>query len=136
MKIEMYSQEKLTFLKKIEEIFIEKVLKNDVFITDESDLYDFVSMFDISRSVKKLDNGKYLFKMKRSKDLFSNEYEEIEFEDEAVNDKQEYIDEVKKVFGVDISEVFSFKLPELFHYILINMPELNKKRLKLTILMP
>ncbi len=131
MKIEMYSQEKLTFLKKIEEIFIEKVLKNDVFITDESDLYDFVSMFDISRSVKKLDNGKYLFKMKRSKDLFSNEYEEIEFEDEAVNDKQEYIDEVKKVFGVDISEVFSFKLPELFHYILINMPELNKKRLKL-----
>ena len=131
MKIDMYSQEKLTFLKKIEEIFIEKVLKNDVFITDESDLYDFVSMFDISRSVKKLDNGKYLFKMKRSKDLFSNEYEEIEFEDEAVNDKQEYIDEVKKVFGVDISEVFSFKLPELFHYILINMPELNKKRLKL-----
>ena len=131
MKIEMYSQEKLTFLKKIEEIFIEKVLKNDVFITDESDLYDFVSMFDISRSVKKLDNGKYLFKMKRSKDLFSNEYEEIEFEDEAVNDKQEYIDKVKKIFGVDISEVFSFKLPELFHYILINMPELNKKRLKL-----
>ena len=44
--------------------------------------------------------------MKRSKDLFSNEYEEIEFEDEAVNDKQEYIDKVKKIFGVDISEVF------------------------------
>ena len=131
MKIEISSQEKLTFLKKIEEVFIEKVLENDVLITDESDLYDFVSMFDVSRIVKKLDNGKYLFKMKRSKDLFSNEYEEIEFEDEAVNDKQEYIDKVKKVFGVDISEVFSFKLPELSHYILINMPELNKKRLKL-----
>lgn len=131
MKIEISSQEKLTFLKKIEEVFIEKVLENDALITDESDLYDFISMFDISRSVKKLDNGKYLFKMKRSKDLFSNEYEEIEFEDEAVNDKQEYIDKVKKIFGVDISEVLSFKLPELFHYILINMPELNKKRLKL-----
>ena len=131
MKIEISSQEKLIFLKKIEETFIEKVLENDALITDESDLYDFVSMFDVSRSVKKLDNGKYLFKIKRSKDLFSNEYEEIEFEDEAVNDKQEYIDKVKKVFGVDISEIFSFKLPELFHYILINMPELNKKRLNL-----
>lgn len=131
MKIDISSQEKLTFFKKIEEVFIEKVLENDALITDESDLYDFVSMFDVSRSVKKLDNGKYLFKMKRAKDLFCNEYEEIEFEDEAVNDKQEYIDKVKKIFGVDISEVFSFKLPELFHYILINMPELNKKRLKL-----
>lgn len=131
MNIKISSQEKLTFLKKIEEVFIEKVLENESLITNESDLYDFVSMFDVSRSVKKLDNGKYLFKMKRLKDLFSNEYEEIEFEDEAVNDKQEYIDKVKKVFGVDISEVFSFKLPELFYYILINMPELNKKRLKL-----
>lgn len=131
MNIKISSQEKLTFLKKIEEVFIEKVLENKSLITNESDLYDFVSMFDVSRSVKKLDNGKYLFKMKRLKDLFSNEYEEIEFEDEAVNDKQEYIDKVKKVFGVDISEVFSFKLPELFYYILINMPELNKKRLKL-----
>lgn len=131
MKIDISSQEKLTFLKKIEEVFIEKVLENEALITDESDLYDFVSIFDVSRSVKKLDNGKYLFKMKRSKDLFSNEYEEIEFEDEAVNDKQEYIDKVKKIFGVDISEVFFFKLPELFHYILINMPELNKKRLNL-----
>lgn len=131
MNIKISSQEKLIFLKKIEETFIEKVLKNNSIITDESTLYDFVSMLDISKSIKKLDNGKYLFKMKRLKDIFSNEYEEIEFEDEAVNDKQEYIDKIKKVFGVDISEVFSFKLPELFHYILINMPELNKKRLKL-----
>lgn len=131
MDIKIASQEKLTFLKKIEEIFLDKVIEKDAIITDESTLSDFICIFDVSNSIKELDNGKHLFKFKVCKKLFSNEFEEKIVEEFATNEKQEYINKAKLIFGVDISDKTNLYLPELFHYIIVSMPEINKKRLNL-----
>ena len=131
MKIEIASQERLKFVKKIEDIFTKEIIGEECLITDESTLTDFTCMFDVSYSIGQSDNGLYLFKIKRVKDLLSNEYEEEIIESEASNEKQEYILKIKNVFGVDITDVYGLKFPDLFLYLYKHIPQLNKKRLGL-----
>lgn len=131
MKIELASKERLKFLKKMEEIFENEIISEDALITDESTLVDFTCMFDVSYSIGKSENGLYLFKLRRVKDLERKEYEEEIIESEASNDKEKYILKIKNVFGVDIKKVYNLKFPDLFLYIYKNIPELNRKRLGL-----
>jgi hypothetical protein len=129
MHIELAPQDKLKFLKKIEYIFVEKIIEENCLITDESSLLDFICMFDVSYSLRPSDNGKYFFQIRLAKDL-NGEFEDKIIEAEASNHKAELLNKIKTVFGVDVSYQYKNKLPELFHYIYINMPELNKKRLQ------
>jgi len=106
----------------IEKIFLDKILPEDFMITELSTLSDFVSMFDVSRSLKHIEGNKYLFKYKIVLDPLSKpfEYEEKETIEEATNEKQEITQKVNEIFGVDITEKFNDPLYEVLHYIKMN----------------
>lgn len=110
-------QEQILFLKHIQSIFEKDIFEEECLITDHSTLYDFLPFNDISFSKQALENGKYLFSIKVCQDLESQTYIEKEFEDEGVNEKERIVNLVFKIFGVDISNKFNQKLPELFLFI-------------------
>lgn len=127
MKIELSSKEQLRFVNRIENIFVDKIFEDNVLITDESSLLDFISFFDISRSIGISENGLHLFKILKCKSLKPREVEEEIIEIEADYSKQEYIEKIERVFGINVSEQFHYKLPDLFLYLLQNL-DLNKKK--------
>lgn len=110
-------QEQILFLKHIQDVFEKDIFEEECLITDDSTLYDFLPFNDISFSKKSLENGKYLFSIKVCQDLQSQTYIEKEFEVDGVNEKERITNLVLKIFGVDISNKFDQKLPELFLFI-------------------
>lgn len=128
--IKCSSKERLKFNEKIEYIFLNEILDN-AFITDESTLHDFVGLFDVSRSHKKLENGKYLFEIQFVKDLNSKEVEIKMVEEKGTNDKADIINKIRDIFEVDVSEKFGLKFPELFLFLQKEMKKIKKIELGL-----
>jgi hypothetical protein len=110
------SNEKLIFNKKIENIFLEFIIE-EAYITDESTLLDFISMFDISYSKGQNKEGLYIFEIKSKRNLKDTKYETSLFECEGTNEQEELINKINNIFNIDVSDSLSLPLPLLFQKI-------------------
>ena len=63
MDIKLNKIEQLRFVEKLKQEFFEEILKLESLETDETRLIDFIPVNDISYAEKKLNNGKYQFKI-------------------------------------------------------------------------
>jgi hypothetical protein len=111
-----FTKEKLIFLKRIEKIFLDEILPEESFVTDESTLNDFISMFDISRSIKHVKDNKYLFEITTVSSNFKDR-KTTHIIIEGEDNKFRITHLVKEKFDLDISDKFNLPFPELFIYI-------------------
>jgi len=115
--ISIAPSEKLKFNSKMENIFIDKILPPEALITDESRLCDFIGLFDIYHCKKILENGNGIFELCSKKSLFCKEYNIKEVEVKPTNEREEIIEKINDIFGVDVTEHFNIDLPLLFLYL-------------------
>lgn len=140
-KFEIASQERLKFVEKISDLFMQKVMGRLeenyalAFITDESHLSDFSPPNDIDKKHRDGEHGKKIFSyvaVFREKGIPFSKARREERETDPyypVYFKNDILRITEEVFGVDIYEVINNPIVEICHYLATNMT--NEYKLEL-----
>jgi hypothetical protein len=128
---EIAPQEQLRFVEKLLDVFLDRVLDHpEAIVTDLTVIRHFTS-YDIEDSIGKgTKPGHYLFKQRvwrkvnpdgsinLHKPKSVDDYKEEIIEVKAIHERKWIIRKCRRVFGVDISDVYDKNIPEVMLYIM------------------
>lgn len=145
-KFEYAPRERILFVERLNQVFLSRVLNcEEALISDESCIWDFRDIFsyDIEDAIGPASRpGFYVFKKKKfllgEQRAFSLEdiqrlraqIPDEEIEAEPTYFRRDITLKTLEIFGVDIGPVFDRPLPEVLHYILVQMPDLKRSEFR------